>query len=181
MTLQMASSVINCHIGSVKLSVIRFESKHPWTYIIVGKNKESSDSFFSSVIIVEEFPCLIYNFSENRPLNTQDEAPFVPCCVFDTWQRVWRKCLLVKPSDDLLATIYPTIPISEDEGTFISLFFQQINAVVKFSHSFSNLLGSTRIPKFLRCQSSCMEVFLKTSISECTKKSWSDSLPTQAS
>lgn len=77
--------------------------------------------------------------------------------------------LLIEPGDNLLTAINPLVPVLPDEWTGLPLFFQEIDAFMKLSHTLSNLLGRLCIAQLLRGQRLCMKKFLEASIGEGAK------------
>ena len=47
---------------------------------------------------------------------------------------------MVDPCYDLFTLVYPFVPVPPYERSFVAFLFKQFNAVMQFSHAFSNLL-----------------------------------------
>jgi hypothetical protein len=84
--------------------------------------------------------------------------------------------LLIEPSNDLLTTIDPLVPILPYKWAGLSLFLQEVNTLMKLPHTLCDLLGRLRVAQLLRSQWLCMKKLLEASVGEGAKQAWTNSL-----
>lgn len=138
----MARGEASFRIGSDTISV-PCQDTSLITHIIVCKHQLLSDTSWTSILVEEPLPILLHGPPEERPVDTTDQPTFLPifrarhCRPLFVYQD-----LIVKPGNDLFASINPLVPIPPDEGSFFTLLLQQLNAIVKLAHSLSYLLRS---------------------------------------
>src|SRR6478735_2284589 len=78
--------------------------------------------------------------------------------------------LIVKVSCDSLDIIEPLIPTLPCCWSALPLMREQINTIVKLSHSLSNLTRHVGISKIRRCKSDRVKVLLETAILESSQQ-----------
>lgn len=66
--------------------------------------------------------------------------------------------------------MHPVVPVLKDRGSLIPLLVQEINALVKLTHSLRNLPGRSRLPQFLGRQRHGIEKLLEATILECAQQ-----------
>ena len=148
------------------------------THIVMCKDQLLLQISWASILAIQPFSIPINSITEDRPLNSTDQAPFLP--LFHSRFRgtcFARNNLMVNPVDHFLASLHPLIPISPDKGSCISLRFQKIDTVMKFAHPLRNLLR-----RFWNSQVTCskgtgVEIFLESPIDKGPEEAGANFLP----
>ena len=169
MILRVARVGGDFHIASPNDQHHRHNSAHTsLTHIIMCKHQLLSDAGSPSILPVEPVTVLSNNLPEDSKFHSTYQSTFLPLVrtrlgrSLSTFQN-----LFVEIRDYLFTSILPLVPISPNEGTFVSLSFEQLNTIMKFAHTLGNVSRCFRHSKVLCPKRPRMEKLLESAISEC--------------
>jgi hypothetical protein len=109
----------------------------------VGKDKLSPNARLATVHLLNLLPIFFDGLLKHWPFYAADKATLHPAfCVFRlNTISLPLDDLLVKPTDDLLTSVHPFVPIPPNERASVAFFFEEFDTIMQLAHTFRNLLG----------------------------------------
>jgi hypothetical protein len=109
----------------------------------VGKDKLFPNARLATVHLLSLLPIYFDGLLKHWPFYPADKATLHPAFGVFRLNAISLPLhdLLVKPSDDLLTSVHPSVPIPPNERTSVAFFFKKFDTIMQLAHTLRNLLG----------------------------------------
>jgi len=137
----------------------------------MGKDKLLPNTCLASILPKEPITVLPYCCPEHRPFDSADQSSLLPVVgVRFCGALLAIEDLIVEVRYDFFAPVFPFVPVSPYEGSFVPFFLEQLDSVMKLTHALSDVLRSFRYSQVFGGQRPGMEELLEPAVSERAKK-----------